>query len=145
MYLFDENFAPIDVEALKDELKEDQLKDTWTDEIDEGELEYELAEMYLTAADATAHSYYSSEKLARLASERALAFSPALAGKNIFRRVRTFVCKFLKEGSTLGEIVDAVLEALSSILPGGIIIEKVVKKLVRFIINRGLTRFCGWE
>lgn len=145
MFLRDENLQLIDVEELKKELAEDQSKSDWNEKIDEHRLEQELAEMYLVAANITAADFYRSEKLAEFASTRALAFSPKLAGRNIFRGIKKIICEVLNEGSTFGEIVDAVLDALSNFFPGGIIIKKLVKKVIRFIINLGLGNYCGWN
>lgn len=139
MLLQNEQLELIDPKKLKEELLKDFKN---TDLVDEESIENDLAHMYLSASNATASLYYTNEKIADFASNRALAFSFPLAGKNILGKIRDFICKFLNEGSTASDIIDAILEAIASIIPGGVIIKGILKKLIRFILNKGIGSFC---
>lgn len=127
MFLRDENLRLIDLNELKKELHEDRSSPDWSKEINEHDLEQELAEMFLVAANTTAADYYSPDKLAALSSARTLAFSHALAGRSIFNGIKKAICEFLKEGSTFDEIVDAVLDVLANKFPA----ESLLKSLLR--------------
>ncbi len=62
---------------------------------------------------------------------------------DILKKVKKFICSIINENSTLEEIVDAVLQALSSIIPGGILLKPLIKKLVKFIFEKGVGAFCA--
>ncbi|SEI40351.1 hypothetical protein SAMN05216327_101274 [Dyadobacter sp. SG02] len=139
MLLQDENLDLIDVDSLKKEIERDLPE---TPVLTEDEIEDDLAEMYLSASNVTASLYYNNEKIAALASTRARSFAARRAGRGILKKIRDFICRFLNEGSTTSDIIDKILEALASILPGGVIIKFLVKKIVKFVLNRGIGAFC---
>ncbi|MGM9510475.1 hypothetical protein ACS5NO_22265 [Larkinella sp. GY13] len=140
MFLQDENLKLIDVDQLKKELLDDIENE---DIASEKEVEDDLGQMYLSASNATSQLYYKDDKIANFASERALSFSLPKAGRNILKKVKEFICSFLNEGSTASEIIDAILDAIASIIPGGVIIKGIIKKLVRFILSKGIGVFCN--
>ena len=63
---------------------------------------------------------------------------------NLWERLREAICDFVKgEGSTVwGEILEKVLEFIADIIPGGMLIKKLVKVIVKYIIGNGLGRLC---
>jgi hypothetical protein len=107
----------------------------------EAEIENMLAELYQQASLATESLYYSATE--NLKSAKSAAFSTAKAGRNIFKKIKEYICKFLTDGSTVDDILDVILEALSAIIPGGVIIEKLIAKLLKFIVHKGIDAFCG--
>lgn len=139
MFLQDENLDLINSSELKNELL-DSMEDV--ELASEQEIEKDLASMYLAASNATTALYYKKDKIAGLVSQKALSFSFPKAGKNVFGKIKEFICKFLNEGSTTSDIIDAILDAIASIIPGGVIIKGIIKKLVKFILNKGIGSFC---
>ncbi|AMR32735.1 hypothetical protein A0256_15540 [Mucilaginibacter sp. PAMC 26640] len=69
-----------------------------------------------------------------------MAASPGLGG--ILNQIRDFVCGIVNEGSTTQEIIDAILEAISTIMPGGIIIRLFIKPAIKYILSKGIGAFC---
>lgn len=69
------------------------------------------------------------------------AFFPKI-GKDILDAIKKFVCGKGGNSSNSDEIIDAVLNAISSIIPGGIYLSPLVKKLVKYILSIGVDAFC---
>ncbi|MFD0795548.1 hypothetical protein ACFQZX_18140 [Mucilaginibacter litoreus] len=132
MLLYDENLQQLSeaqIAALKQELL------TGLDTIavpEQQELESDLADYYVQA-DAQEKGLYQMESL---------AYKAANMGETIFERIRKFICGFLAADSTASDIIDKILEAIASIIPGGIIIKWIVKKLVKYILNIGYQALC---
>lgn len=63
-------------------------------------------------------------------------------GSIILKKVKTFVCKVVGPNSSADDIIDAVLDALVTILPGGFLLKPLAKKLAKFIISTGINAFC---
>jgi uncharacterized protein (DUF608 family) len=68
----------------------------------------------------------------------------AINKRNLWERLKKAICDFIKgEGSTVwGEILEKVLEFVSNIIPGGKLIKRLVKIIVKYIIGSGLGRLC---
>lgn len=64
---------------------------------------------------------------------------------NLWERLKKAICDFIEgEGSTVWkEIVEKVLEFISGLIPGGILIKKLVKAIVKFFIDYGIGRLCN--
>ncbi len=62
---------------------------------------------------------------------------------DILKRIKKFICSKVGAGSSRDEIVDAIIEALAGIIPGGVIIKALAKKLVKYILDKGIDTFCG--
>lgn len=61
---------------------------------------------------------------------------------NILDAIRKFICGIVNENSTTQEIIDAILQAIATIIPGGIIINLLVKPLIKYILSLGIKAFC---
>ncbi len=140
MYLQNLQLEPLDYNILKSEL----LNGIETESVPTlDEVKDALAQMYSEASEATASLYYSNLESLKLA--RNDNFSIALAGSNLWQKLRTFLCGFLSATSTASEIIDKIVEFVVSFIPGGIFIGYLVKKLVRYILNLGYTQLCPVE
>lgn len=64
-------------------------------------------------------------------------------GKKILEQIKKIICGILNGSSTQSEILDAILKALASIIPGGIFIETLAKMLAKFILSKGIGTFCS--
>ena len=99
---------------------------------DLSELEADLSEYYIQA-DQADKSQYNLNGLAPVAAN---------FGGSIFEKIRKFVCSILSADSTAQDIIDAILDAVSSIIPGGVFIGWIVKKAIRYILNLGYQALC---
>lgn len=140
MYLLNESLQPINAEALKkDILAEIENQPAVT----EAEIEAGLANGYLTGISSTAKMISRSPDLFEAASKA--NFSPQLAGSNIWEKVRLHLCRILKKDSSASEIIDAIIEVLTGIIPGGVIIKILIKKILKYVLDMGYDRLCPVE
>lgn len=140
MYLLNESLQPINAEALKkDILAEIENQPAVT----EAEIEAGLANGYLTGISSTAKMISRSPDLFEAASKA--NFSPQLAGSNIWEKVRLHLCRILKKDSSASEIIDAIIEVLAGIIPGGVIIKILIKKILKYVLDMGYDRLCPVE
>ncbi|MGV3597396.1 MAG: hypothetical protein ACO1PI_05960 [Bacteroidota bacterium] len=137
MYLLNEQLQPVNAENLKMEiLAEIENQPAVT----EAEVEADLAKGYLAGIAVSAKMISRSPDLFEAASKA--NFSPQLAGSNLWEKVRLHLCRILKKDSTASEIMDAIIEVLSSLIPGGVIIKIVVKKILKYVLDMGYDRLC---
>jgi hypothetical protein len=68
----------------------------------------------------------------------------AINKRTLWERLKEAICDFIKgEGSTIyGEILENVLDFVSGLIPGGKLIKRLVKTIVKYIIGNGLGRLC---
>jgi hypothetical protein len=126
------------VQQLKKTLM--QLDDVAVPEL--SELEEALGDYYDTAltVDAAGNNYLVQYNQL---TETAFAKTFFRAnGKAILEKIRRFVCKIITATSSQDEILEAILKAISSIIPGGIIAEAIVKKLIKFFFSKGFNQLC---
>ena len=96
---------------------------------------YNLAMKLQTAA---------SQKAPKLTSSLYLAnhvLLPGFGGK-ILAEIKKVICGILDGNSTHDTILEAVLNALAGIIPGGIFIESLARIVVKYILSLGITNFC---
>lgn len=124
MFLQNENQELVNVEELKISLLDlKNIPDTSSEELNK-----ELENLYSMA-------------LAKETGENVMIAGTVVG--DLLRKIKKFVCSKIDENSTTEEIIDAILQALASIIPGGIIIKLLVEKLVKFILTQGITNFCS--
>ena len=130
MLLYNEQLQQTTLAAFRQQIL-DNLDDVAVP--NDAELESDLTGYYNQAAQLDVGQYHAN------------LIAPSLGGigKRILEKIRAFVCAILNSGSTAEEIIDAILKALGSIIPGGIIIAWIVKKIVKYLISRGIGAFCG--
>jgi hypothetical protein len=132
MLLFNENHQQLDVEKLKARLlaginKEERSSQT--------EIESLLGDYYQQAYAIEAREYKFQPSVLQ-------DHSLLDIGKKIFAKIKHFICGVLTSGSNATEIVDVVLKSLSSVIPGGIIVELIVQKVVNYIVKIGVGKLC---
>jgi len=68
----------------------------------------------------------------------------AINKQTLWDRLKEAICDFIKgEGSTVwGEILEKVLDFVSGLIPGGKLIKRLVKIIVKYIIGNGMGRLC---
>lgn len=109
--------------------------------VDIDQLELQLGDYYSKASEITSREYY--EDTSKLQEVKRTFFNKEGTGKKILSEIKKYICKFLSKDSTPATIVKLVLSALSSIIPGGIIINAIVTLIVNVIINLGTNQFCN--
>jgi hypothetical protein len=63
-------------------------------------------------------------------------------GSNVLAEIKKIVCGVLNGTSTEDQIIDAILSALVTIIPGGIFIETLAKIVVKYVLATSITLFC---
>ncbi len=137
MLLHNEQMQPLDVAALK--LRLHQLDDVNVPEQDE--LETDLGTYYDKAltTNAAINNYAVSYDSANFATIQNLFRANGLG---LFERIRRAVCAGINALSSIDDIIDVTLKAVASLIPGGIIVEWIVKKLIKFFLNKGYDWLC---
>jgi len=135
--IFDEHKNPLDADELITEVAAELPS---TEQINDTDLQAELGKYYQQAlqADLIENTLASPE-------ETALSFlniNFSNIGKNLLEKIRKIVCSVLVPLSTEEDVIQAVIDALSVIIPGGMIVKVIVKKIVVFIIKQGIGSFC---
>jgi hypothetical protein len=133
MLLYNEKFQQLDVNTLKVELKNELDIPVPTKE----ELEEDLGNYYSEADSLEAANYGLEPMPLTLAANR------KGIGRKILQKIKQFICGVLNENSTIDKIIDTILNALAAIIPGGIIIKWIVKKILKFILSFGIGKFCA--
>ncbi|MDY0905210.1 hypothetical protein [Pedobacter sp. CFBP9032] len=137
MLLRNLQLQPLSIEEIKQSLR--NLDDVSIP--DQDELEIELGDYYNTALtlDASNNDYTIKYKGKALESNRGLF---KINGSKILEQIRVLICKFLSREATLEDFIDIILEAIATIIPGGVFMEWLVKKLIKFLYNKGYDLLC---
>ena len=138
MLLFNESHQQIDVEKLKTNLINGINKE---DKSSQADIEKLLGDYYGQAYSSEAKEYKFEP--ATLQNHLAPNFSFTDIGKKIFAKIKKFLCGVLTSGSNATQIVDAILKSLSSVIPGGIIVELIVQKVVNYVVGIGVGKLCA--
>lgn len=132
MFLYNENFEPIsqaEIDAFKTELElaRDPVK------LSQEEIEADLENYYLQA-DQIEKNHFGIQ----IEANRSFLG----IGKGLFKKIKELFCRFLHEGSTASEIIDKILEAIATFIPGGILIKWLAAKIIRYFLNVGYNALC---
>ncbi|HVS94362.1 MAG TPA: C1 family peptidase [Mucilaginibacter sp.] len=100
-----------------------------------------LEDYYNLASQLQAGKLPARAKPMQFTISREQAFLPGLGGK-ILAEIKKIICGILDGGSTQDDILSAVLDALASIIPGGVFIESLAKIVVKYVLSQGITNFC---
>jgi len=137
MLLFNEKNEQLDVASLKKEILAN-LKNVKTPQKEE--IEKELGAYYNNALAIDMKSYHPEITAVKAFSGQTEISFLGLGG--ILEKIRRFICKILTGSSTEGDIIDAILQAIASIIPGGIILKGIIEKIAKYIISMGVGAFC---
>lgn len=66
----------------------------------------------------------------------------SLDKKSLWKTIKEYFCKFIKEDSNFKDILAQILEAIASLIPGGKLIKALVKIIVRFLFGAGMKVVC---
>lgn len=133
MLLFNEKHEQLNADAVAADLA--NLDDVATPTGDE--VEAILQDYYKQALQLEGARYGFK---AEFAAPAALAAFPGIG--SILDAIRKFICGIVNEGSTTQQIIDAILQAIASVIPGGIIINLLVKPVIKYILSIGIKAFC---
>ncbi len=62
--------------------------------------------------------------------------------ENLWETVKNRFCETVKSESTVGKIVELVLDVIAAIIPLGLFIKALIKKIVGFFIQQGIENIC---
>jgi hypothetical protein len=123
MKYFDENNEAVNIEQLKKELQNLQDEAIPT----ESEIEQDLEAAYQQSNAAV--TGMSDMNFAGI-------------GKNLLKKVKQAVCAVVGPNSSSEEIIDAIFDALVTLIPGGFLLKPLAKKLAKFLFDKGIGAFC---
>lgn len=106
----------------------------------EDEIALDLGENYQEAAEAASNDLL--ESAAAVNAARNANFSPLLTGRRIWERLRAYLCKVLNAASAAEDIIEAILDFLIGVIPGGMVLKGIVRKILKYFINRGYEALC---
>lgn len=137
MYLQDLSLKSINVEAYKADVFA-----TYLDEADltEDELYAAIGDNYRQAAEVSSNNLL--ESAIKVNAARESNFSILFTGRSIWEKVRKHLCKVLTAATVIEDIIDAILDVLIGIIPGGIVFKGVVRKVLKYFLNRGYEALC---
>jgi hypothetical protein len=139
MLLFNEQHAQLNIKDVMAELK--NLNDVPTPTIED--VQTALGNYYNQALQLQAAKYQFKAELApTTAVANQAAFLPGIGGK-ILAEIKKIICGILDGSSTEDQILQAVLNALASIIPGGVFIKALANIVVKYLLSTGITKFCG--
>lgn len=141
MLLYNELNQLVDLSVLKAELKEELKNESDNIIPTEEEIENDLGSYYSQAMILESENY--GFKTLALESFDSNSFSIRGLGRNILKKIKRFICSILNNESGEYDIIEAVLNAIANLIPGGIIIKFVVKKILKFILSMGVGKFCA--
>jgi hypothetical protein len=137
MILRNLQLEPIDMAAFKKNLTNlDDVKEPTQEELEE-----ELGDYYDKALhkDASSKNYLISYNSMAIQTTAELF---RINGRGIFAAIRKGVCAIINALSTIDEIIEAVIKVVVSLIPGGIIVERVIQLVVKFFLKKGYDWLC---
>jgi hypothetical protein len=139
MLLFNEKNEQLNVKAVKAGLK--NLKDTPTPSLEE--VQTALGNYYNQALQIQTARFKVKADLASVTVAAPQGSLFGGIGSNILAEIKKIICGILDGNSTEDEIIQAVLNALATIIPGGVFIKTLANIIVKFLLSTGITAFCG--
>lgn len=108
--------------------------------VTEAEAEEALATLYATAMEQQLNLFLEGGPFREtfMANYSALTFDK----KGLWKTIKEHFCKFIKEDSKFKDILEQILEAIASLIPGGKLIKALVKIIVRFLFGTGIKVVC---
>lgn len=64
-------------------------------------------------------------------------------GRKLWDQVKDYICPVITDQDTQDTVLDWLLKALSAIIPGAILVDWLVKKLLKFILHKGIGNLCA--
>jgi hypothetical protein len=141
MILVNENNELMTVKEISDLKQEIKNEYQTAPDANEEDLQSDLADYYLNAQKSDLAKAGLMAEIKTIQTSQ--TFSRIGFGRSIWQKVKKALCTILSGTSTIDEIIDAVLDVLSSIIPGGKILKWLVKKIVRYIIEKTVSMFCA--
>jgi hypothetical protein len=139
MLLFNEQHEQLNVEDVKAELKKANQGPAPT----EAEVQEALGNYYSQALKLQSARFQVKAELTPAAGPLDQAtFLPGVGAK-ILAEIKTIICGALDGSSTEDEVIQAVLSALSSIIPGGVLIKTLASVLIKYLLSKGIAAFCA--
>jgi len=138
MFLFNEQNEPLSVKDAKVQLKDLSKLAVPT----EADVRAALGEYYNRALQLQSKRFEAKATLAPAGVTAPEAFLPGIGAK-ILAELKKIICGILDGNSTEDEILQAVLGALATIIPGGVFIKALANIVVKYLLSLGIGAFCG--
>ena len=135
MYLHDENLELINSDELIRELLEDKTL-LEGKKISSKEAEELLLEWYNKSDYFISNILFSRQYLIMFEERRFLRLG------DLLKKLKKIVCRIIKDTSTAEDIISAILEGIAVLIPGGVVIKTILKKIVKYFLERGYQKIC---
>lgn len=124
----------VDISAYAGELL---VEGFGSEAVTEEDAQNALAEMFANANQIQAEKFFLNF------NKEAEAMTIAKVNKGgLWQKIKEFFCKIVKEDSTFNKIIEFILEAIASVIPMGVFIKALVKKIVKFLLGEGIKKVC---
>ncbi|MCX8534581.1 hypothetical protein [Chryseobacterium luquanense] len=133
MLVKNENNELVELKKYADEILAEGLGD---DVVSEEDAENALAELYLLQTQEQSKMFLMED-----ANFTGLTIT-SINKRGLWERLKSIFCSIVKEDSIIGNIVDVILEAVASVIPLGTFVKSLVKKLIKFFLQRGIAKVC---
>lgn len=135
MYLHDENLELINSDELIRELLEDKTL-LEGKKISSKEAEELLLEWYNKSDYFISNILFSRQYLIMFEERRFLRLG------DLLKKLKKIVCRIINVTSTAEDIISAILEGIAVLIPGGVVIKTILKKIVKYFLERGYQKIC---
>lgn len=108
--------------------------------VTEAEAEEALATLYSTAMQQQVNLFMESGDARKTFVANYSVLS--LNKKNLWKTIKEYFCKFIKEDANFKDILAQIIEAIAGLIPGGKLIKALVKIIVRFLFGAGMKVVC---
>jgi len=108
------------------------------DTVTEAMAQNALAELYISANQDISSTILANNRMETFVPLNVDSFN--LIG--LWTELKRIFCSIVKEDSTYGKIIDAILEAIASIIPLGKLVKKFVKVIIKFFLQEGIDKVC---
>ncbi|MFI5163424.1 MAG: hypothetical protein ACHQHN_19250 [Sphingobacteriales bacterium] len=139
MLLFNEKNKQLTFEEVKAELKDVNAGPAPSIE----DVKKALGQYYSQALELQTVKFQTKATLTPLtASTNHDAFLRGFGG-GILGELKKIICGILDGTSTEDQIIQAILDALIKIIPGGVFFAALAKIIVKYILSTGIAKFCA--
>ncbi|WP_343530860.1 hypothetical protein [Pedobacter sp.] len=132
MLIRNEKMQMVPIRAYVDELLVEGLGEG---EVTEQDAQDALAELYLQNNRYQLEAFFEGN-----GKEAFMAVN--LNKGSLWEELKRIFCSIVQEGSVFDKIIEFILEAIAAIIPFGVFIKGLVKRIIKFFLQRGIEWIC---
>lgn len=132
MLIRNEKMQMVPIRAYVDELLVEGLGEG---EVTEQDAQDALAELYLQNNRYQLEAFFEGN-----GKEAFMAVN--LNKGSLWEELKRIFCSIVQEDSVFDKIIEFILEAIAAIIPFGVFIKGLVKRIIKFFLQRGIEWIC---